>query len=71
MSLRDECEGNEGSAIMSCGVGACMGSGEVSESFFSRLAGVIQVLLEDLPYSFSFFFKFFFNKFFPLVGPLR
>ena len=56
---------------MSCGVGACMGSGEVSENFFSRLAGVIQVLLEDLPYSFSFFFKFFFNKFFPLVGPLR
>ena len=71
MSLRDEREGNEGSVIMSCGVGACLGSGEVSESFCSRLPGVIQVLVEDLPYSFSFFFKFFFNKFFPLVGPLR
>ena len=71
MSLRDECEGHEGSAIMSCGVVACMGSGEVSESFCSRLPGVIQALLEDLPYSFSFFFKFFINKFFPLVEPLR
>ena len=68
MSLRDECEGNEGSAIMSCEVGACMGSGEVCRSFCSRLPGVIQALLEDLPHSVSFFFKFFYNKFFPLVG---
>ena len=41
MSVRDSGEGNEGSAAMSGGEGACVGSGGVSGTNCCVLAGVI------------------------------
>ena len=52
-------EGDEESAVMGGGGGACVGSGGVSERDCCRLPGVIRERWEDLPYSFPFFLESF------------
>ena len=68
MSVRDCDEGNEGSAAMSGGGDACVGSGGVSERDCCRLFGIIQELWKDLLYSARFFLQLFFNKIILLNG---
>ena len=51
-----------GSAMMSDGKSACVGSGGVNERDCCRLSRVIRELWEHLPYSFPFILEFLLNE---------
>ena len=60
--MEDGGRGDRGGAVVGSGRGGCVRSGGVNETHCCRLPGVIQELLEDLPYSFPFFLEFLLNE---------